>query len=697
MQTMIGVGIDVGQVRIGAQNLAPTLPSLAISRIPANGWQATHRAPETFDAAAAPHLVVKRRGFDATGAQVTVSDNVTLTTRIRRPYPQHESLTDAMVALSDFVFSADVIDGVQNDSDLRYPKPIAMWLNHDLERAEGQTHVLRLAVAHSHARNDRPVAAVTFILSDGTTQVEQTVMTMHRVGFDASGLHVPHFMAKMDLSTLAQGAMLTVDAVIYPWVGEAFQVSVDADPYPSPNLAPLRVLNDRLGSYGTSYAYVDAAGGDDGTGAAMADAGEAAAAPFATIAAAVAGIRALNDTAFGRSGDAGGGVVRLLEGVHNHPGFKAQGGAVDIPLILEAADPAKRGTTVLTDGGSSRFNGIPQKLKLRHLTLRKTGGSVVFLDSGANSADAILIAEDCPWDANGTGYYGAWLYRVGRLVQINCAVGPGDDPHHGNYFSTEAIMGTAIGCSGCAGTITYQAVGCSALPEFTYRAAVGDRPDMTGVFLGWNSFSNGSATNPILSVSAAIGPRGFALVGNIFESWGCSTNAALRLNADSDANLVENMVIQHNTVAGERANLLYLDGVVNVEKHAHVRFNLFHRYNIKGDLFASRGENTGNWSARFKVGWGHNASLLGSNNASTFDANSWLGEIPSVGEITGADPNWLDDRSFSGTTDGGGNYTPQPGATLAVIPLGQAAYSSDLMGNDIVGGQSCVGAVASIL
>ena len=696
MQTMIGVGVDLGQVGSGSPRKVAPPPTAPISRIAPDGWQATHRTPDVFDPTMTSPLTVTRQGYDETAARVIVNDTVTMTTRVRQPYPNHENQSTAQIALSDFIYAADEIAGVTNDSALAYPKPIAMWLNHDLERASTPTHTLRLAVAHSHARKGRPVAAVRFIVSDGVNEAAQTVSAMESISFTASGLNIPHFAAEMDLTTLEQGAMLSVDAVIYPWVGDAFRVSVDADAYPSPNLAPLRLLNDRAGSYGTAYAYVDAQSGDDATGAAMTDAAGAAASPFATITAAVNAVRLLNSAAFGRDNDAGGGIIRLVEGVHSHTGFKSQGNAVDIPLIIEAADPAKRETTVLTDGGSSRFNGIPQKLKLRNLTLRKDGGNVVFLDSGANSADAILIAENCLWDSGGTSYYGAWLYRVGRLVQINCAIGAGGDPRHGNFFSTEAIMGIAIGCAGCAGTMTYQAAGCSALPEFNLRDAIGSRPAMSGVFLGWNIFSNGSATNPIISISAPIGPRGIALVGNVIESWGSSTNAAIRLNADNDSSPAQNVVIQHNTVAGERANLLYLDGADNVEKTAHVRFNLFHRYNIKGDLFAQNSANTGNWAARYKVGWAHNVSLEGANNSDTFSPIPWLGEVPSLGEQTGADPTWQDDRSHSGAGDGGGDYTPQPGANLPVISTDQAAFPVDLMGHGIIGGQSVVGAVTTI-
>jgi hypothetical protein len=74
--------------------------------------------------------------------------------------------------------------------------------------------------------------------------------------------------------------------------------------------------------------------------------------------------------------------------------------------------------------------------------LQKGGANTVFLDSGADSAGNLLITKNCLWDANGFGSYGAWVYRVGRFVQINCSVVSNEDPRQGNSFSTEAIMVT---------------------------------------------------------------------------------------------------------------------------------------------------------------------------------------------------------------------------------------------------------------
>jgi len=693
MQMTLGVGMRLGQTGTGSH----ALNSLPAAEILADGWQALQSDMSDYSNALEPQgLLVSRPGFDRFATPTVVETTVYLTGRVRQPYPDQSNFTDNSVACSEFVYAGDSIKGASNHSMRPAPQPIAMWLNHDRERVVSAAHELRIAIAHAHARDGQPVAAVKFIVKDAVgNEVTQLATTQSSLKFEASGLHIPHFAATVDLSSLAQGGLLTVDATIYPWVGDAFTLSTGTDPYPSPNLTTLRLLNDTNGGYGTFYALVNSATGDDATGQAATARADAATSPFATILAAAGAIKNLNAAYHGRVDDAGGGVILLAEGVHRLTPFKTAGHSVDIPLCVEASDPAKRDTTVLTDNGVNRFNGIPTRLKLRDLTLRKGGPNSVFLDSGAASAENLLIAENCVWDANGMGSYGAWVYRVGRFVQINCTVIEGNDPCQGNSFSTEAIMVNAIGCKGCAGTITYNAVGCCDLDEFTLRAPVGDRPAMVGTFLGWNKFSNGSATNAIVAISTEIGQRGFAFVGNIIESWGTSTNAALRLNADSDENPAQNIVFHNNTIAGERANLLYLDGAVNVPKSGSFRNNLFHRINIKSDVFSARASNTGNWPARYKVGWADNVAIAGSSNEPGYGASSWLGEFPSVREVVHIATPWANDRSHSGDNTGGGKYAPAASSSLPKVAPENMPYASDLFGNTPVAEGAFIGAVFS--
>lgn len=682
MAGMIGIGMGLYARRhSGAGGVSPPPPPpppvTPLTAVAADGWRATWPSPPATVTPMATTLSVTRQGFDATGAAAFPVDAVGVLSRVRLPHPDHAILTADQVSLSEFIYAGDTISGMTNGSTRAYPRPIAIWLNHDLERATAATHTLRLAVAHAHARNGRPVAAVRFTVSDGVTTVEQVVSAMTAITY-ASGLSVPHFAATIDLSGLMPGAFLVVDAVIYPWVGEAFTLSVDADTYPSPNLTTLRLLNDHTGSYGTGYAYVDPVSGNNATGLASASPATAAASPFLTIAGAAAAIRTFNNANHGRD-NAGGGVIRLAEGVHNSSPFRTASGTTAFPLVIEAADPAAAATTVYLGHTASTNTSIPNHTEFRNITLRKQGGSVVFLDSNAGG-NALLVFRGCLFDQNGTSSYSGWVYRVGRVVLSECS-GAG---MVANAFSTAYKAVTAIGCpSAGLGDATYHAVACRGARFFALGPATG-RPAATGSFCGWNVISR-NATGAAYNASSAVGPRGIAVVGNVLEGYGGFTDAVMWVHADSNTQPIENAVVQMNTCIGERVNLLYLDAGTNVDKSGCFAFNVFEQMNIKSDLFSTNGANTGNWPARYKVGWPGNMAYRGANNSQWYGPVGWIGEIPGDGEAaTGSAPwpdlAWADDQSNRGGGAGGGDYTPGAGSAVPRLPAGRAPYGTDLKG-----------------
>ncbi|HUF56670.1 MAG TPA: hypothetical protein VMM55_08945 [Thermohalobaculum sp.] len=678
---MLGLGLSIEPRRASGAGG----PVTGVTAIGAEGWRGTYASPpEAFDPEGAPEfLSVQRNGFDASGSAVTVNDPLTIMARVRQPYPDQASLTPDEVALSHFVYADDTIVGVSNQSARAYPKPVAMWLNHDRDRATGQSFTARLAVAHAHARAGRPVAAVRFTASDGTTTVETVVSTMSVVSYAASGLSVPHFAGTLDLSALADDALVTVDAVIHPWVGDAFTVSADADAYPSPNLTVLKVLNDV--AYGTAYAYVDVAG-DDGTAVVSETPATAQASPYATIAAAASAIQAYNAANLGRD-DASGGVIRLEEGTHTHSSYSSVA-VGDIPLLIEAV--GSRAATIYQDAGTSTSNSIPDLLKIRGVTLKRNASSdVIFLDNGAGDAAHLLVLEACTFDDGGHGGYAAWFYRLGRVVLIGC---DGDRIKHTASFGTAAKMVVALGSAGeCVGATTYAAAGCLDLNTtgYTDSSKTDDRVALVGGFLGFSHLGTASTSSGIVGMGLPIGPRGLALVGNVIEHHGSTTPAAVSILADNNTDPAENLIAICNTVVGSRSNLLYQDsGTVAVAKSGVFRFNVDRARNVKTDVFAGDGALVGNWPHAFHVGDRANATLLGSSSGSGYGAGAWLGEVAALGNADGSgaaplDPDWADDRSNDGTGAGGGDYTPGAASALPPIPAGLAPHAVDQKGRAV--------------
>lgn len=134
------------------------------------------------------------------------------------------------MALSDAIRIGDTVEGAANSSTAAMPRPVGMWLHPDRARAEGGAFTVQLA--HRCARAGRPVAAVHFVVSGGTESVEALVSSMEVIAYAASGMLVPHLAATLDLTTLALDALLTLEAMVYLWVGGIYNTRLHGAPVP---------------------------------------------------------------------------------------------------------------------------------------------------------------------------------------------------------------------------------------------------------------------------------------------------------------------------------------------------------------------------------------------------------------------------------------------------------------------------------
>jgi hypothetical protein len=667
---------------------------MALTAIDADGWRATYGSPPTeFDPVGSPEtFAVTRSGFDATGTAETYSDTVTLMKRVRQPYPNQALLTSDKVSLSDFVYAGDTISGVTNNSTRPAPKPIALWLTPDMQILKGSSVTVQMAVAHAHPRSGRPVAAVKFSLSDGTTTVNVTASTMVSRDCPATGLKIPCFEATLDISGMTQGATLTIDAVIYPWVGAAFTVSTDADTWPSPNLSVLKALCDRTGAYGTAYAYVDPVAGNDGTAVVSTTPATAAASPYLTFSTAAAAIKTYNNANFSRN-SADGGVIRLVEGTTTlNAAIRSGANTVTWPLTIEAADPAKKSTTIFTDRGSTLANSCPNHLVLRNIKIQRSGsGSFVFIDQASSSLnyDRIVRVESCTFDENAAGVYTAWFYKCARVQFFDC---DGDGDIATGITGTINKTSFMVGCTFGAGLTGFSVAGCKGQGTFTTRQATTAKVAGVGAFIGFNHLyltSDVGAVPKIINVN--VGARGAAFVGNVFEKSGSSDTFPLaQYSADNEsASSVENLILAHNTEVGARSNILYQEaGSTYADKSAYVQGNIFALRNVKTDVFATNGTLTGNWPAAYNVGYHANTVIKGSSDDSYFGAGEWLGEVAELGFAgrsggVDLDPDFANDKSYYGSNAAPGDYTPGALTEVATLLSGRAHYPFDQLGRAI--------------
>jgi hypothetical protein len=667
---------------------------MALTAIDADGWRATYGSPPTeFDPVGSPETFsVTRSGFDATGTAATYSDTITLMKRVRQAYPSQASLTSDKAALSDFIYSGDTISGVTNNSTRPAPKPIAMWLTPDLQILKGSSVTVQMAVAHAHPRSGRPVAAIKFSISDGTTTVNVTASTMVSRDCPATGLKIPCFEATLDISGMTQGATLTIDAVIYPWVGAAFTLSSDADTWPSPNLSVLKALCDRTGAYGTAYAYVDPVSGNDGTGVVSTTPGTAAAAPYKLLSVAAAAIKTYNNANFSRN-SADGGVIRLTAGTTTlNAAIRSTANTVTWPLTIEAADPAYKSTTILTDRGSTLASSCPDYLVLKDITIQRSGaGSYTFIDqaSGNLNYSRVLRVESCTFDANGAGVYTAWFYKCARVQFFDCA---GDGDVATGITGTINKTSFMVGCTFGPGQTGFSAAGCKGSGAFSTRPATTAKVESIGPFIGFNHLYQTSDVIAVAKVLGVdVGARGAAFVGNVFEKSGAGdTFPIAQYSADGESmRSVENLILAHNTEVGGRSNILYQEaGSTYADKSAYVQGNIFALRNVKTDVFATNGTLTGNWPAAYNVGYHANTAIKGSSRADYFGVGEWLGEVAELGYAGRAggvdlDPDFADDKSYYGSNAAPGDYTPGALTEVATLLPGKAHYPTDQLGRAI--------------
>ena len=691
---MLGLSIDLSlgsTVAVGGTPGETTDPNVTV--INADGWSATYTSPGTFDPVLDPKYVVAQRpGFTAAGGATTVIDNLVIMARERQAYPNQASPTADQVILSDFVFSGDTISGVTNNSTVDYHKPICMWLDHDRRRVYDQQYTAKLAVAHWAARNGRPVAAVKFTATDGTTTVSSTVSTMTKTDYTASGKSVPHFEATLDFSTLDDDALITIDAVIYPWVGDtAFTASTDFSTYPSVNFCEMKVFNASTAAEDALYAYVDATGGNDGTGVVSTTAGTAQAAPYQTVPAALAGIVTADGS------NASRGVVRLEAGTYTHANCNVAIG--DTPVIIEAADVADKATTIYQNSATGVTDGWPDYVKFKDIILKRGSATLDrLIDMGASlGSNHMLAIENCDFDNNGGAYDGLLIYNTGCTWFIECTF---DSANLFDAFtSAQASERNVIGCAGPIGPdirTIYNIAGGDHTEVAWLASAIAatGRSTPTGTFISHSKLSRDNG--PIISQGLTVGADGFALVGTVIEQT-AGTGAVIAFNEGGGTGSVENVVFQGNTFPGERANVCYANGS---PKSMQARFNVFFQINTKSDVFETDGAEVHNWPVVNKVGWRLNAYIEGSSDGeSTFDVGHWLGEVGALGDVSGSagtpiNPDFADDQSVNGGGGGGGDYTP--GASTELATYDDAAllpYAFDLTGA-VLTTSSKIGAVA---
>ncbi len=664
-------------------------------------------------------LAVTRKAPTPADPTATTDFDVPLTSVKRKPYADgadrqeaaNSSDLDTAFSLASFIYANESVsalfeagfftdDGaggssaensggsaeVTNNSGLDYPEPILTWLTPPMQRIDASDWAPRLAVDHWYARNGRPVYAVVFTATDEhANSVSSTVTSMTSGQYSASGLYANWFEPDWDLSSLAEGDVVTINATIYPWVGDVFTISTDGFADPSPNISVLKALCDVGGTYGTVYAYVDGTGA--GTPQASTNPATAAANPFASIYdAASAGIT-LNNSTYGRNNTSGVNVRIPAATVITGLGSDALDSLAegDLALVIEGVT---RATSIYMNEATSANNDAPAKLEFRNLTIRKQASTPAL--QGKNTLASQLVFDHVTFDANSTSYYAAWMVKCGREYFVEC---DGDAIGQGAHFSTN-VGGTAL------------AVGCDFIPQDAYNAVACKGTslktptglgDPKGMCCPNNYITNDDTGsdyngNCVEIGGIDLGVYGLSLTGCLLEKYNMtSTAATLWLFGDNDVTPLENAILRGVGAYGRKSNILYQDtGTAAILKSANLSFSCHKDLNMKSDYFGTEsGNRIGNWAARHWVDCENMFIENGDSAANTVPGYAfWLGEALGDGKnemrdgtVLLGDPDFADDQSETGTYPG--DYEPSGSSVIPAIPAGKAWASVDLFGTAI--------------
>lgn len=198
----------------------------------------------------------------------------------------------------------------------------------------------------------------------------------------------------------------------------------------------------------------------------------------------------------------------------------------------------------------------------------------------------------------------------------------------------------------------------------------------------------------VISFGEQLALSGVAIIGNALEvKTVTSSTTALFVAGDGTTLDLNNALIAHNTVVGERSNLAYNDSgtVANVRQNWAVRNNAFQSYNIKGWNFnhPTNGPQTGrigNLAMMLGVGYSDNrfdgtADVLFTGHYPGINVDYVTGKNTTFGQMGYTDDNSAVSAGGDGT--GNGDYLPAVGSPLRGHTLRQSYISFDMLGNPI--------------
>ncbi len=688
-----------------------------------------------------PTVVLKYTslGFTTIGSPTTFSRTNFATKPVRKTYPnanqQEETLEGNILtvrlALMDYTYQKDAnftasvsagfytANGISNNavtdmpvvntSTHAYPKPVANWSRPPLELMTQGNAVFGVTGFGHHAADGRPLQCVQVWAVDllGNTTPTVSVPAAEIDSSYGDALPVIEYVAHLDLAGLTRG-LATAHFRAFPRLGDTETILDTSDgrfTFPTHEAGPTRFFADPQNNYGRTIAVVALNGINTSAKAIPITEFDPNNPPnaFSTLAAAITAIGRTNWLLYGRS-DPGGATIYMRAGSHAWTG-----GTIILtnqPSTWVTVESFPGETAIFNSASGSRNASILTKIKgvrfssnssatlddMEHLliardTIITNTTDTRFIDSVTNVWVSGATIDSLPQGFRTAGISYNSQFRMLRGCRINMA---------GQIIFPTIILGN-LRYAGIQGAVKIQAGGLEAAlslesPSYPIIAF--------NAFFGQNSPSGGHLLELWTPNSRFINANGFAVVQNIVEQISSSASASRSMSiASSSSSTIDNnpapfAILWHNTVLGQRANLLenaggdipdeWIDADRRLASHHN---NLFEQPNTKDDrhyVACNNGKRAGS------IGFQHGINSAGNVDLDPngMDSGNWswnffgISSFPNTNSPSPAILTWPQFvRRSAGTSDGGataagfGDYHLQltsPAANLAyqfVLPF----------------------------
>jgi hypothetical protein len=653
------------------------------------------------------YLTVTRSGYN-NGVLTTKTEIIKITDTFRNPYPNETEIAE-YVSGSDLVvrcsLSGEVYDGdtsvtatvladwftdggdnanvasavaTPNNSSLGYPKVIGQW---DVDNTPAWSRAesdFDLAFRAKHGLGVDSVL-LTAIGATSSVTVSQLITQESKTLSTGSGLYHESYKLPVNLSLFTQGEKIDFRAIAYPNIGDAPSVLDTND---------VTAIVDRIRGLSICHAYCDKTGamqvfatvdpvsGDNGTGATTTDNADylAKTLPYLTISAALT---------------AGANVIGVIEG--GTPDILGTNLSVQIVndyYYQIVTHPNAVGTVTLNRSGSAiRYR--TNHLMYKSISISYTSGNG-WLD-GENVALRQLAFLDVAFSNSATPV-ASLCYRTKNCYFINCT-GLGTDKYDSlsSTHSAFSFTGNLISSGSLFESNAWYTVVANKSTTLDYcvfdnKITGNPAPLQNNIFYSHNELFDltvNGAGDIALLLGGVTTSSGVYVGGNVIEVASEITSGPIFWIAGDGSTLqVDNVVLENNTLSGQRCNLFYNDAgsVATSRFHIFIQGNAFRSFNIKSDIFGANSNLVGNWMTV----WGTNVrdNVYDGSAGTSFVGEyyglrtRYIGALDVYGEL-----QYVDERSQDTDGLGNGDYLPNTGSPLLNNSLpSNSQQSFDLRG-----------------